>query len=343
MKEKEEFMKKMTAILAFLAISGCCFATAAKSFATYQEMRQYLGQLIQEQKFVLAEEILQAAVKQFPDHLLANSYNLAYVRVRLKKLNGAVKTLTAANKQGIFFGIWDFTVPEFAVLKPLKSFQTFEKKNGELLAAAQKQARMKLEVVTPEGYDTAKKYPLFLALHGGGETLEEFKPQWRSAPLKNEFIVAYVQSSQVAGMKGFHWQDVAQTQKELKDALRQTSAAYPIDPQRVVIGGFSSGGYAALAMSLKNGLPVCGFVALCPPLPEGISDEDIRQAAGRGVRGTILTTARDNRLAAQRQLADRLRDLGLQYQFMVTPDIGHWFPQDLDQLIDQAIAHIFNR
>ena len=55
---------------------------------------------------------------------------------------------------------------------------------------------VKIEAVTPSGYDPAKKYPLFIALHGGGE-----------------FITAYVQSTQVASMTGFHWQDAAVTNK----------------------------------------------------------------------------------------------------------------------------------
>ena len=74
-----------------------------------------------------------------------------------------------------------------------------------------------------------------------------------------------------------------------------------------------------------------------------VSDEDIRQAVGRGVRGTILSTELDNRLEKQRRLSDRFRVLGLQYQFVVTPNIGHWYPENLDKLIDQAIAHIFYR
>jgi predicted esterase len=198
-------------------------------------------------------------------------------------------------------------------------------------------------VITPESYDAKKKYPLFLALHGGGETLAEFMPQWWSLRLKSEFLVAYIQSSQLAGMNGFHWQDVDITKKELAEALRQVCANYPVDEQRVVIGGFSSGGFASLISSLKNVLPVSGFIALCPEVPEGVSDDDIRQAVARGVRGTILSTAMDDRLDKQRQLADRFRNLGLQYQFMVTPDIGHWYPENLDKLLDQAIAHIFNR
>ena len=337
-------MKKLTA-LTVLALLICPFLAAArvKTFATYADMRQHLGQLIQDQKYAEAESVLAHALAQFPDHLLANAYNLAYVRVQMKKYMPAIKSLEYGHKRGIFYGTWDFADPAFAPLKGLKKFQAFEKKNHEFIAAAQRQAKLKFEIVTPAGYDPGKKYPLFLALHGGGNTLDDFKPHWHSERLKTEFIVAYVQSTQVASMNGFHWQDPALTGRDLAEALRRVGAGYPIDEQRILIGGFSSGGFAALTVSLKNLLPVIGFIALCPPLPEDVTEEDIRQAAGRGIRGTILTTEMDQRLPDQRKLADNFSRLGLQYQFAVTPNVGHWYPEDLDRRIDQAIAHIFSR
>lgn len=79
------------------------------------------------------------------------------------------------------------------------------------------------------------------------------------------------------------------------------------------------------------------------PLPENVTEEDMRQAARRGIRGTILTTEMDQRLPGQRKLADDFSRLGLQYQFVLTPNVGHWYPDDLDRQIDQAIAHIFSR
>ena len=337
-------MKKIAAwtVLAML-VCPCLVAAKVKPFATYADMRQHLGQLIEGQKFTEAEGVLVRALAQFPDHLLANAYNLAYVRVQLKKYGPALKSLEYGHKKGIFYGSWDFEAPAFAPLKALKKFPAFAEKNREFIAAAQQQAKLKIEIVTPEGYDAGKKYPLFLALHGGGGTLDEFKPHWHSQRLKAEFIVAYVQSTQVAGMNGFHWQDPALAARDLAEALRQAGAAYPIDEQRILIGGFSSGGFAALTVSLKNLLAVIGFIALCPPLLENVTEEDIRQAARRGIRGTILTTEMDQRLPGQRQLADDFSRLGLQYQFVLTPNAGHWYPDDLDRQIDQAIAHIFSR
>jgi phospholipase/carboxylesterase len=226
------------------------------------------------------------------------------------------------------------------VYREVRGFQKVLERNQEALIEAEKNAHMVVDVDLPQDYEESKEYPLFLALHGGGENLEEFKPRWASERLEKEFIVAYVQSSQVATMTGFHWQDTVVTARELDLAYRQVTEKYPVDESRVLIGGFSSGGFASLVTSIRGDLPVCGFVVLCPEPPDFLTDEEIQGAKERGVRGTLLTTERDRRIERQRTLMDRMRDAGLQYQYWVTPDIGHWYPDDLGQRIDQAIAHI---
>ncbi len=172
---------------------------------------------------------------------------------------------------------------------------------------ARKKAKMKLEIKLPGELEEGRIYPLFIALHGGGENIETFKPNWKSNVMESEFIIAYVQSSQVVSMTGFSWEEQEVTKKELKEAYDRVCAEYPIDTAEVLIGGFSSGGYGSLVATLFESVPVKGFVILCPPM------------------------------------ADLFRDTGLQYQFIITPNIGHWYPENLPEMIDQAIAHIRNR
>ena len=95
-----------------------------------------------------------------------------------------------------------------------------------------------------------------------------------------------------------------------------------------------------MVASFGNLFPVRGFVALCPAVPEAISDEDILAAKVRGLRGTLLTTEQDRRVEAQRALVDRLVKLGLRVEFHLTPNIGHWFPSDFEALLDKAIGLI---
>ncbi len=232
---------------------------------------------------------------------------------------------------------------EAAAWAPYAGFAPFQKIKDACeiaRAEAEKKAVLGLEVVEPDGYDAAKAYPLFIALHGGGENLAEFKPNWKSALLKKEFLVAYVQSTQVATMTGFHWQDESKTKREVAEAYRRAAARYKIKSVEVLIGGFSSGGFGSLVCIFQEAIPAAGFVVLCPPVPESLRDEDIVRAKSRGVRGTILTTGLDPRRETQKALADRFARQGLDGRLIVEKNTGHWYPDNLAELIDAAIAHI---
>jgi hypothetical protein len=56
-----------------------------------------------------------------------------------------------------------------------------------------------------------------------------------------------------------------------------------------------------------------------------------------------LTTEQDGRIEAQRALADHWKALGLDAEFIVTPNIGHWYPADFARQLDRAIGRIVAR
>ena len=167
-------------------------------YPTYEKMREKLGALFQEKKYPEAAALLEWAFIKFPEKAYANAFNLGLVYGQTGELQKGVDALRKALDKGLFFGLWDF---ESAGWKPYAGYAPFQKikdASEEARAELEKKAVLVLDVVEPEGYDPAKAYPLFIALHGGGENLAEFKPRWKSARLQKEFLVAYVQSTQVA-------------------------------------------------------------------------------------------------------------------------------------------------
>jgi predicted esterase len=316
----------------------------ATKFATYQEMRAHIGRLYQQEKYAEAAEILQKALKQFPDHLHANTYNLALMNVQLKEYKKALEALDYGLEKGIWFGKYDFYAEMWAPLKETEGFESFEQKNEARRQEAQKAVKPKLEVLVPEDYDESKKYPLFLALHGGGENIDVFKPRWTSDLLQTEFIVAFPQSSQLVSMDGYNWtEDVELTKKEIREAYKKIIQNYPVNKSRVIIGGFSSGGVASLEVVLDDIVPVMGFVVLCPAKPEDFTEQKVAEAKKRGIRGTLLTTEMDPRLPDQKEMVEIMKAQNLPLEFIVTPNIGHWYPEDLDKKIDAAISHIMKK
>lgn len=313
-----------------------------RELGAYEDLRAQVGELYKQKKYAEAAALLERMLDRFPENVRANTYNLALMRVLLGDRDRAMQALEDGLRRGVFYGKWDFEAETLAPLKQHGRFPAFWAQNLARLEEAQRNATMKLEVVTPAGYDPARSYPLFIALHGGGESLAQFTPAWVSPRLRAEFITAYVQSSQVASMTGFHWQDEPLTRRDLDAAYREVLVKYPVDRSRVLVGGFSSGGFAAMVAAFHQVLPVRGFVALCPEVPTSISDAEIAAAAKRGLRGSLLTTELDRRIEAQRLLADRWKALGVDGEFVVTPDIGHWYPKDFGQQLDRAIDRILS-
>jgi len=337
-------MKHLLVLVLVLALSTLLTIAAGsqdkREQGSYAEMRAYLGELFQQKEYAEAAAMLERALDRFPDNVRANTYNLALARLFMGQPDRAIDALEDGLRRGIFYGRWDFDAEALGQLRQHPRFAAFSNANSERLAEADSKAVMKLEVTTPPGYDPSRPYPLFVALHGGGENIAVFKPNWASPGLQANFIIAWVQSSQVSDMSGFHWQDEARTRRDLQAAYGEVTASYTVDRDRVIVGGFSSGGFASLVAAFHEILPLRGFVALCPEVPTSITDADITAAAGRRLRGSLLTTARDRRVLAQRALTDRWMALGLDGEFVVTPDIGHWYPKDFGAQLDRAVERI---
>lgn len=336
-------MSKLRAVLivvVFSVLLGSVQAQERKEFADYKEMRAYLGELFQQNKHAEAAALLESVLDRFPANVLANTFNLAYARTFLGDPDKVVEALEEGHRRGIFYGLWDFTAQAWDPFRDRPRFRAFLEANEARIKEAQAKSAMAWEVATPEGYDPEKKYPLFIALHGGGESVSDFRPVWTSPRLRAEFITAYVQSSQVASMRGFHWQDAALTRRDVRAAYERILGGYPVDASRIVVGGFSSGGYASLVAAFGDIVPARGFIALCPVIPDVIGDEDIRAAQARGLRGALLTTELDNRVESQRAFVERLEKHGLKAVFRLTPNTGHWYPKNFATLLDEAIGFV---
>ena len=333
-------------LIILIPVAGTVFPQdeTVKDFSDYTEMRQCLGELCEKEMFDKAAMLLEKHLERFPEHLMANVYNLAYVYSHLKAYDKALDYLLMGLDRGVWFGERAFDQEFWNPLRKLEGFQKFMKQNEACMLEAQQLARPELQVVLPEQYDAQKKYPLFVALHGGGGNMTGFQEVWKSDELIKSFITAYPQSSQIITMNGYTWtQDIEKSKQEITDVYHKVLKMYSVDENQVIIGGFSSGAIAALEVVLCDMIPVAGFVVLCPAKPESFLEKSITEAMERGVRGTIITTEMDPRLSVQNEMTETLKTCGFPYRFIVTPNIGHWIPENIGQQIDDAISHIFNR
>ncbi len=310
---------------------------------SYTEFYKKVVSLYRAKKFEETRDLLEKNIDKYPEKFNRFAYNMSIIYSHTKEFEKGVAILNKAHNKGLWFNILIFKSPLYKGYMELPGFKAVIAKNNELYEKAKINAKSGMEIVVPGNFDKTKKYPLFIALHGGGENIKNFKPRWTSGKMKNEYIVAYLQSSQLISPDGYGWEDYEITQKEVKIALDKILKNYPVDKNKIIIGGFSSGGGAALYLTFKDIIPVKGFVILCPQVPREVNETDILKSAKKGIKGTFLTTERDNRLELQKKFVDMFKKAELGHKFIITPDIGHWYPKNLDKKIDEALEHIFNK
>ncbi len=205
----------------------------------YRQMRAELGKLFREKKYGDGIALLKKHYNTYPDHLAAMSFNLAALYKSVKEYKKGIRVMLNAQKKGIWYSIWALQGEFFKEFREYKSFNKVLENNKNLHAAAEAKATSFFETREPENFDPEKKYPLFIALHGGDGTIAGFRPAWDSDKLKREFIVLFVQSSQMSTMDGYHWEDTERTTREVKAAFDETIRKYRVDMGKVLIGGFS--------------------------------------------------------------------------------------------------------
>jgi predicted esterase len=338
-------MKKILVILLVLFICAISIAQTKNettTYPTYKDLYAKLVELYNGKNYAEAAALAESHLTLFPEKTRQITYNMALFYTLAGNYDSAIKALNYGHSKDIFYGVWDFFAEQWKPLKETPAWKDFLAENDKRVKTAQEKAELKVDISLPENYDASKKYPLFIALHGGGENLAEFKPNWTSPKMKNEYIVAYLQSTQVASMTGFHWQEDETTKKDVSNALDIIRKKHLIDEKEILMGGFSSGGYGSMIVAFSKTIPVKGLVLLCPPVPD-FTDEQLSDSCIRGLRVMMLTTELDNRIEQQKELVARMQKSNIAVKLEIFSNIGHWYPNDLPERIDEAITFINNK
>lgn len=196
-------------------------------------------------------------------------------------------------------------------------------------AAEQQVTLARLVEGPPSG--ARQPYPPILALHGYDGNAAGTLPFW--APLAAQgWLVAALQSTQLSGMSGFHWSDEDRARRDVQQHLRDLSALYALNLERLVLGGFSNGGRAALTLALTGAIPAAQVISIGASL----RDETLAAIDWLSVnpsdlpRVLFLAGERDKpvlpRIAQQAVIFERS---GVDVTIQIVPDLGHDIPPDL--------------
>lgn len=183
----------------------------------------------------------------------------------------------------------------------------------------------------PENYDPSKKYPLLVFLHGSGQDEQGILNLPRSsgdfieiAPLARDIYYCYSSGS---------------SQIDILEAVEDVSTHFSVDEDKIVIGGFSMGGYGALRTyyehpELYKGVAVfAGHPHLASNWLEGehphfLQDKYLNDFSGIPV--FIYHGRKDGSLPVQKAeaLIQKLKEVGANVTYSLVEEKGHQYPDE---------------
>lgn len=310
-----------------------------KPYSNYQEAEQVCTNLYYEGKYKEAIRVLEMAKTDFPGQYDEIIWSLAVNYC----LDGQAKESMAAFQEALDKGVCIPDPSFYNYWEPLEKYPEFKKmreRNTRLRQLAQSKSKPAFDVILPEGYHKGKSYPLFVALHGWGGNNDWFRMYWTSERLSKEFILVYMQSSQVVKTNGYCWDDIAKARQEIRGMYDTVLKQYAVDQDKIYIGGFSQGGKTSLDIAFEQTLPIKGFVLLCPGggIPEALTNPAaIKQAQQTKLRAVIITGDKDSSLKEQKEVIAILKQSGIPYRFTINPNMYHFFPPDFPNQLDNAL------
>ncbi len=289
--------------------------------------------------YVAALAVTERLAAAFPEQSARTDFWRVCLLTRLQKVEDALLVLERALETGMWWSEQTLrSDPDLAPLQGLPEFERLAAICRERHAAAQ--AESKPILIVREPVKAAKPYPVLIALHAMSSTAEADLPHWEAAcPLG--WLVAAMQSSQLAWPGAYAWNDRDKGQEEVVGQFASLCERYPVDRSRVLIGGMSQGGALAIRLALNGSLPACGFLAVTP----GMIDRQLLTAwadtaRGYPVRGYLIAGGRDRRYEFFKQTCELLPQHGIPCRMEDHPEMGHEFPPDFEKSLTKALSFL---
>jgi predicted esterase len=230
---------------------------------------------------------------------------------------------------------------DLASLQGVPAYEELASLSLKRFAAFETQTRPEMLVLPPAG-NNADHLPLLLALHGNAQNARLAASDWQPILAKG-WLLACAQSSQLLTSDAYVWNDLERGTTDVRRLYQILNTKDTIDPERIVLGGFSAGGGLAIHLAMTGAIRALGFLVLGPYLRDLESLRPYLDAAAeRGLRGYIVMGLQEPPEGQElmRKVHARLNTHGIPCELEERPEIAHAFPADFGQSIEKALAFL---
>jgi len=180
-----------------------------------------------------------------------------------------------------------------------------------------------------------------VAVHGRNGNKHSHTEHWDVARRKG-WLVLLVQSTQPLTSNSYCWDDPTQGLSDLHSYCERVSHQYLIDPERIIVAGFSQGSGMAIYAALSGTIRVRGFIGVGTFIDRPELLVPLAKQA-QSLRGYFVIGEKDHTLDKTREIQKILKENNIQFGEEVHPDLAHEFPADFNTSFDKAIKFILEK
>lgn len=283
-------------------------------------------------------------VQLLPDHPIVQ-YNLACIYALNGDRHEALRWLGRAAASGFLQLTHLDADPDLESVRDLPGYDSVRRaivenhlrRRSQILEAAKMSPPL---IVAPKGHDPKSPAPLVIALHGYGDYGENYPDLWGAAAGKLGAILAVPFGARVVG-DGRAWGDLDETETIVMLTLDQVEKNFQIDRERIVLTGFSQGGFMAMALGTKHPDIFSGVI----PMAGGYIPDIDQPPTANGNEPTFyfMVGSRDNNVSEVRRAAADYKEAGYEVRLRVMAGVGHSFPRDTERELGKALRYVLNR
>jgi predicted esterase len=229
--------------------------------------------------------------------------------------------------------------PDLASLQGNPEFERLVATCTARQQAARESGRPERLIFQPKAGSPAP-YPLLLSFHGWGQNAQVDAPNWQTLADQGWLVTVTTSSLQVAD--GLHtWDDLDRAMGEAQTHYAELCHAFPIDPHRVVLSGFSQGGGLAVWLALTRSIPACGVIGVGPYLDQiDTLGPTLSSPAIPNVRMYVISGEQEKDEGMFAKIGAICNEKDLPFKHEIVPGIGHEFPDQFEQFRARALQFI---
>jgi predicted esterase len=305
---------------------------------TYADYEALVNLLEGNQQYQSAIDLTLKVWDQFPEKEFDLMKELIYLHDKTGQFEKNLDLWAEGHQKGYFF-LLNKGMDKYKPYLEYIQYEALVKKDETLRLASFEKSQTIYEVVLPENPDPAIRFPLLMILHGGGSNMERTRARWKMpSTLKNQYIIAYLQSYRHMDSNTFGWTSSDQrAHRDIRNCLEKIVDQYPVDTTQVILCGMSSGGTMAFDVAFNRIITVRGIIAFCPGKPWSLKTEQLKQTE---TVVYMIGGAFDYYLPRQQELVLLFRQTGIHCSYKIIEGMGHEFPENYSDLMREGLRFI---